>query len=662
MREQFIKVGVATPQIRVADPAYNATQIIEEMKRADQAGCKLVVFPELCLTGYTCGDLFLQDSLLQGALNGLLQIIHFSEDLDMITLVGLPFLYQEQLYNVAAVIHHGELLGLVPKTYIPNYSEFYEGRHFSPAPAESCWIVIPELGVSGELIAFGAKTLFTADNFPGFSLGVEICEDLWTPLPPSCGLALHGATVIANLSASDETTGKDSYRKGLVTGQAARLICGYIYADAGIGDSSTDLVFSGHNLIAENGSLLAESKRFHDDQLICSELDLGRLRSERQRINTYHMDAHRAHPAISDTHDSGYQIRHFSFHHFPETRLTRYYAKTPFVPQSKQDRDYRCDEILNIQAMGLRKRLEHTHCSNAVIGISGGLDSTLALLVTVKAFDMLELDHSGILAVTMPCFGTTDRTYQNACTLTQRLGATLQEVPIHEAVDLHFRDIGHDPEKHDITYENAQARQRTLILMDLANQTGGMVIGTGDMSELALGWATYNGDHMSMYGVNCSVPKTLVRYLVLYYAETTPDQSLQEVLLDILDTPVSPELLPPKDGKIAQKTEDIVGPYELHDFFLYYMMRFGYTPTKIYRLACYAFADEYTDDIIYHWLRIFYQRFFAQQYKRSCLPDGPKVGSVALSPRGDWRMPSDASADLWMSELDSLDPSEKKSI
>lgn len=658
MKDQFIKVGAATPQIRVADPDYNTTQILEEMKRAAQAGCKLVVFPELCLTGYTCGDLFLQDSLLQAALHGLLQIIQFSEELDMITLVGLPLSNHEQLYNVAAVIYRGKLLGLVPKTNIPNYSEFYEARHFSPAPAKTSRIDIPGLGKSGESILFGSKILFTADNYP-FSLGVEICEDLWTPIPPSSELALHDAIIIANLSASDETTGKDSYRKDLVIGQSARLICGYIYADAGMGESSTDLVFSGHNLIAENGSLLAESKRFHDDQLICTELDLGRLRSERQRINTYHMNTHNEYPVVSNPLNTEWLHSYFSFQNIQQTTLTRYYAKTPFVPQSKQDRDYRCDEILNIQAMGLRKRLEHTHCSHAVIGISGGLDSTLALLVTVKAFDMLGLDHSGILAVTMPCFGTTDRTYQNACTLTQKLGATLQEVPIQEAVNLHFRDIGHDPEKHDITYENAQARQRTLILMDLANQSGGMVIGTGDMSELALGWATYNGDHMSMYGVNCSVPKTLVRYLVLYYAETTDDQALRNVLLDILDTPVSPELLPPKDGKIAQKTEDIVGPYELHDFFLYYMMRFGYTPTKIYRLAGYTFADEYTDDIIYHWLRIFYQRFFAQQYKRSCLPDGPKVGSVALSPRGDWRMPSDASAELWMNELDKLDPSEK---
>nr|MDE6851334.1 NAD(+) synthase [Lachnospiraceae bacterium] len=601
MKEQFIKVGAVTPQIRVADPTYNTAQIIQEMKRADRAGCKLVVFPELCLTGYTCGDLFLQDSLLQGALTGLQQILHFSEDLDMITLVGLPFLHQEQLYNVAAVIHQGELLGLIPKTCIPNYSEFYEARHFSPAPAEWTYIDIPELGEQGSLTLFGSQLMFSADNLPGFTLGVEICEDLWTPIPPSCGLATHGATIIANLSASDETTGKNSYRQDLVTGQSARLICGYIYADAGIGESSTDLVFAGHNLIAENGSLLSESTRFADDPFICSELDLGRLASERQRITTYHAQNVASNAALTK---QVYQIREFHFRDICQTELSRNYSKTPFVPHAKQDRDHRCEEILNIQAMGLRKRLEHTHCNHAVIGISGGLDSTLALLVTVKAFDMLGLDHSGILAVTMPCFGTTDRTYQNACTLTQKLGAALQEVPIHEAVDLHFRDIGHDPENHDITYENAQARQRTLILMDLANQVNGMVIGTGDMSELALGWATYNGDHMSMYGVNCSVPKTLVRYLVLYYAETTPDQSLKKVLLDVLDTPVSPELLPPKDGKIAQKTEDIVGPYELHDFFLYYLMRFGYAPTKIYRLARYTFANEYTDEIIYHWLQI----------------------------------------------------------
>lgn len=657
MKEQFIKVAAATPQIRVGDPDFNTTQIVKEMKRAANAGSRLTVFPELCLTGYTCGDLFLQDALLQKALHGLTTILKISKDMDMIILVGLPLLHHSKLYNVAAVIYQDELLGLIPKTHIPNYSEFYEARHFTAAPEEWEYIMIPELGKYGDHVLFGSKVLFIADNLSGFVLGTEICEDLWSPLPPSCELAIHGATVIANLSASDETTGKDHYRRDLVTGQSARLICGYIYADAGMGESSTDLVFAGHNLIAENGSLLCESKRFAEDQLILSELDLGRFVSERQRINTFHVSIDHADTATSKPE---YQMIHFSFENIAETKLTRFYTKTPFVPNAKDDRDRRCDEILNIQAMGLRKRLEHTHCTSAIVGISGGLDSTLALLVTAKSFDMLGLDRSGILAVTMPCFGTTDRTYQNACTLTQKLGATLKEIPIHEAVELHFRDIGHDPQDHDVTYENSQARQRTLILMNLANQTNGMVIGTGDMSELALGWATYNGDHMSMYGVNCSVPKTLVRYLVLYYAETTTDSELQKILADILDTPVSPELLPPKDGKIAQKTEDIVGPYELHDFFLYYLMRFGYTPTKIYRLARHTFADVYDDMTIYHWLRTFYWRFFTQQFKRSCLPDGPKVGSVALSPRGDWRMPSDASANLWMSELDTLNPVQGK--
>lgn len=652
MKNEFVKVAAATPKIRVCDTEYNTTQIIAEMERAANAGSKLTVFPELCLTGYTCGDLFLQDSLLKGALTGLSRILEASRDMDMLTLIGLPFTYGNKLYNVAAIIHQGELLGLVPKTSIPNYSEFYEARHFSPAPEEKHLIDIPELGEDGEFILFGSRQLFRADNLPNFVLGVEICEDLWTPQPPSGGLATHGATIIANLSASDEMTGKSNYRRDLVCGQSARLVCGYIYADAGMGESSTDLVFSGHNLISENGSLLAESERFTEDQLIITEIDLGRLASERRRMGTFPVTPSEAiiHPLKGEE----YRVSSFEFDDITETKLTRNYAKTPFVPGTKADRDSHCDEILNIQAMGLRKRLEHTHCKNAVLGISGGLDSTLALLVTVKAFDMLGLARSGVLSVTMPCFGTTDRTYQNACTLTKKLGATLQEVPIHEAVELHFRDIGHDLENRDVTYENAQARQRTLILMDLANQNNGMVIGTGDMSELALGWATYNGDHMSMYGVNSSIPKTLVRYLVLYYAETTSDPELQKVLTDILDTPVSPELLPPKDEEIAQKTEDIVGPYELHDFFLYYLMRFGYTPTKIYRLASYTFADDYDNDTILHWMKTFYRRFFAQQFKRSCLPDGPKVGSVALSPRGDWRMPSDASAELWMKEIDSL--------
>lgn len=649
MKDHFIKVAALTPDIRVGDTDFNTDNIIDGMKKAAGEGVKLAVFPELCITGYTCSDLFLQDILLQESLNSLRRIISASVNMDMITIVGLPFMYKGNLYNIAAVVHAGELLGIVPKKHIPNYSEFYEARHFTAGHDEVVYIDIPELGDYGEAVSFGSKLLFEASNMPELVIGIDICEDLWMPVPPSCYHAMASATVIANLSASDETTGKDIYRRELVRNQSARLICGYIYADAGEGESSTDLVFSGHNLIAENGSVLAETKRFTNEMII-SELDLGRLTSERRRMTTFN---------VTPPEEAGYEVIYFTFSDITETKLTRKYEKTPFVPNDINDRNRRCDEILSIQAMGLKKRLVHTGCKSAVIGISGGLDSTLALLVTAKAFDMAGLDRSGIQAITMPCFGTTDRTYQNACTLTQKLGATLKEVPIHEAVNLHFRDIGHDKDVHDVTYENSQARQRTLILMNIANQSNGMVIGTGDMSELALGWATYNGDHMSMYGVNCSVPKTLVRYLVLYYAETTTDKELKEVLMDILDTPVSPELLPPKDGKISQKTEDLVGPYELHDFFLYYMMRFGYTPSKIYRLAKYTFADEYDDETIYKWLRKFYWRFFSQQFKRSCLPDGPKVGSVALSPRGDWRMPSDAAVSIWMKELDNLNPAQQ---
>lgn len=644
MKHGFIKVAAITPDILVGDVEHNTQQVIEGIQSAQQKGAKLAVFPELCLTGYTCNDLFLQDILLSNVLAGLKKIVSVSSDTDMIIVVGFPFFLRNSLYNVAAVIHEGSILGIVPKQHIPNYSEFYEARHFSKPPVGFEIIQIEALGDYGTDIYFGTNLLFQAKNLPEFVLGIDVCEDLWMPIPPSCNHALAGATVIANLSASDETTGKDIYRRELVRNQSARLISGYIYADAGEGESSTDLVFAGHNLIAENGSLIAESVRFQNN-MICSEIDLGRLISERRRMGTFE--------SISPA-DANYHIATFAFQKINDTLLTRTYPQTPFVPQDKSDRDRRCDEILNIQAMGLKKRLAHTHCTSAVIGISGGLDSTLALLVTAKAFDMLGIDRSGILAVTMPCFGTTDRTYQNACELTKILGATLKEVPIHDAVNLHFRNIGHDSNNHDITYENAQARQRTLILMNLANQSNGMVIGTGDMSELALGWATYNGDHMSMYGVNCSVPKTLVRYLVLYYAETTTEQKLHDILMDVLDTPVSPELLPPKDGKISQKTEDIVGPYELHDFYLYYLMRFGYTPSKIYRMAVHTFAGTYDKKTIYKWLRTFYWRFFSQQFKRSCLPDGPKVGSVALSPRGDWRMPSDASVNLWMKELDSL--------
>ena len=641
MKDGFIKVAAVTTDIHTGDVFYNVGKIAEELEKLEEQKVKFAVFPELCLTGYTCGDLFLQDTLLRGALKGLKKLVLFSENKDILFAVGLPMMWQHRLYNVAAVVQGGEVLGIVPKTYIPSYSEFYEGRHFASGSEEINYIDLP--GVD-KFIPFSTKLLFQCDNVPDFVLGIDICEDLWMPVPPSCEHAMASATVIANLSASDETTGKAGYRRSLVTGQSARLVAAYLYADAGEGESTTDLVFAGHDLIAENGTLLGESARF-TNEVVITEIDLGRLVSERRRMTTF---------PITEPTDAGYEVVSFSWEHREKTTLSRQYAKTPFVPDSKADRDERCGEILSIQAMGLKKRLGHTGCKDAVIGISGGLDSTLALLVTVKAFDMLGLDRKGIHTVTMPCFGTTDRTYQNALTLSKELGTSLQEIPIHEAVELHFQQIGHDPSVHDITYENSQARQRTLLLMDLANRYQGMVIGTGDLSELALGWATYNGDHMSMYGVNASIPKTLVRYLVSYYAETVESDTLKKALYDVLDTPVSPERLPPDNGQIAQKTEELVGPYELHDFFLYYMMRFGYRPGKIYRMACYTFAGDYDEETIKKWLGTFYRRFFSQQFKRSCLPDGPKVGSVALSPRGDWRMPSDASVALWMKEIDKL--------
>ena len=640
MKDKFVKVAAATTDIRVGDVSYNVEKIKQETERLAELGAKCVVFPELCLTGYTCGDLFLQDVLLEGALKGLQELVDFSKDKDVLLAVGLPVMYQARLYNVAAVLQQGKLLGLVPKTYIPNYSEFYEARHFAEALPDTFFINIPGFA---EQVPFGTKLLFCCRELAEFVLAVEICEDLWMPIPPSSKHVGAGATVIANLSASDEVTGKCGYRRELVKGQSARLVCGYIYADAGEGESTTDLVFAGHNLLAENGSLLRESGLFANETAI-SEFDLGRLVSERRRMTSY---------PLHSPEEEGYITVEFHWEK-SDVELTRLYEKTPFVPTDLRDREARCNEILHIQAMGLKKRLAHTGCKDVVLGISGGLDSTLALLVTVRAFDMLGLDHKGIHTVTMPCFGTTDRTYQNALSLATELGTTLKEVPIHEAVELHFKDIGHDPEVHDVTYENSQARMRTMVLMDLANEYNGMVIGTGDLSELALGWATYNGDHMSMYGVNASIPKTLVRYLVAYYAEMAQSEKLKKALFDVLDTPVSPELLPPEGGEISQKTEDLVGPYELHDFFLYYMMRFGFLPSKIYRLACYAFGKDYDSETVKKWLQTFYQRFFAQQFKRSCLPDGPKVGSVALSPRGDWRMPSDASVRMWKEDLEKL--------
>lgn len=629
MKHGFIKVAAATPDIKVADVEYNTREICRLIDETAAQKSKVTVFPELCVTGYTCGDLFAQDLLVKAAKQAIRVIAEHTKGKDGLYFVGAPLSVDGALYNVAVAISNGRILGFTTKTFLPNYGEFYEMRHFRPGPREA-----EEILFDGEKVPFGPQILYVSDEIEELIVSTEICEDVWSPIPPSILAAREGATVIVNCSASDETIGKTDYRNRLIAGQSARLICGYLYANAGEGESTTDLVFGGHNIIAENGSVLESSKCFQNG-VIYSELDLNRIVSERRKNTTFQATAEKS-------------LVRVPFHVMAEdTVLTRKISQMPFVPEEKEAREKCCEEILTIQSMGLKKRLDHTGTKHAVVGISGGLDSTLALLVTAKAFDALGLPRNGIEAVTMPCFGTTDRTYQNACKMSRKLGASLREIPIAASVEQHFRDIGHDPADHSVTYENAQARERTQVLMDVANQNGGLVIGTGDMSELALGWATYNGDHMSMYGVNGSVPKTLVRHLVQYYADTCEDQELREVLYDVLDTPVSPELLPPKDGEIAQKTEDLVGPYELHDFFLYYFLRFGYEPDKIFRLARYAFEGTYEEPIIEKWLSTFCRRFFTQQFKRSCLPDGPKVGTVALSPRGDWRMPSDASFALW---------------
>ena len=638
MKDGFLKVGVASVDVRVADPAYNKEKIVEIIEQAARSGAKLLVFPELVITAYTCGDLFLQKPLLDEAKRQLLRIAEETTGLDMVIVVGAPLVVNHKLYNCGVFLQNGKILGVVPKHYLPNYSEFYEARHFAPGEEE-----VRKIRLGGKEVPFGMNLLFCCENIEELVIGCELCEDLWSPLPPSVHHALAGATVICNPSASDETTTKDAYRRGLVSYQSARLACAYLYACAGDGESTQDLVYSGHNMIAEYGTILKESGRFHNEY-IETEIDLQRLEADRRRMTTF----------VTAGMDRNYTRVYFRLSE-EKTELTRHFSRTPFIPSDKTDREKRCDEILTIQAMGLKKRLAHTRSQSAVVGISGGLDSTLAVLVTARAFDMLGIPRKNITCVTMPCFGTTDRTYTNAVKLTETLGAELREIRINKAVEQHFRDIGQDPEQHDVTYENSQARERTQILMDIANQTGGLVIGTGDMSELALGWATYNGDHMSMYAVNCSVPKTLVRHLVRYYADTSKERQLKEVLLDILDTPVSPELLPPVDGVISQKTEDLVGPYELHDFFLYYILRFGFHPAKIFRLARLAFGTEYEEEVCYRWLRTFCWRFFAQHFKRSCLPDGPKVGSVAVSPRGDLRMPSDASPAVWMKEMDELE-------
>lgn len=638
MRDGFIKVAVGTPKIQVADCVHNAQACISLIRQAAEQGVKVLCLPELCLTGYTCGDLFLQDTLLQGAEDALAEVLAATKDLDLFLAMGLPVRAGGKLYNCAALICHGELLGLIPKTNLPNYGEFYEKRWFEPAPEEECLC----LTLCGQTVCLGQNQLFRCDTLPELVIGVEICEDLWAPVPPSITLATHGATLILNLSASNETVGKSEYRRQLVAGQSGRLLCGYLYADAGEGESTTDLVFAGHNLIAENGTVLAEDR--FSEGLTISEIDVGRLSYERRRNTTF--------PAEGQER---VDWESFSLS-VTDTELSRYIAPNPFVPDEGSGRDDRCREIFTIAALGLKKRLAHTHAKTAVVGLSGGLDSTLALLITARAMAMLDRPMTDIIAITMPCFGTTARTKSNAQLLAEHIGTTFRTVDIGEAVKVHFRDIGQDMGDLSVTFENGQARERTQVLMDVANQTGGMVIGTGDLSELALGWATYNGDHMSMYGVNAGIPKTLVRHLVSYAAQRvqSDDPQLAGVLLDILDTPVSPELLPPKEGEIAQKTEDLVGPYQLHDFFLYYAVRWGFSPRKVYRLALCALGGVYDRATILKWLQNFYRRFFVQQFKRSCLPDGPKVGSVSLSPRGDWRMPSDAMSRLWQSELEEL--------
>lgn len=632
MKDGFIKVAAATPKIKVADPAYNTEEILKIIDETEKNGASILVFSELTISGYTCGDLFLQQPLLTECKNQLLRIVKATENKSMLVVVGCPIVIKQKLYNCAVVISDGSILGIVPKTHLPNYSEFYELRHFTSGEGleEDLWF-----GEEFGYVNVAVNQLFKCKEIPELVVACEICEDLWVPLPPSTYHAMAGATVICNPSASVETTTKESYRRSLVSNQSARLLAAYIYADAGEGESTQDVVYSGHHLICENGSVLAEAKRF-TNEIIYADIDVQKLAAERRKMTSF-----------PGGQTDEYFEQEFSLE-VKETKITRTFPKAPFVPDNQDERDKRCDEILSLQSMGLKKRLEHTNCKHAVVGISGGLDSTLAVLVTARAFDLLDIPRENLICVTMPCFGTTDRTYQNAVSLIKELGATLKEVRIEKAVRQHFADIGHDENNHDVTYENSQARERTQILMDMANQYNGMVIGTGDMSELALGWATYNGDHMSMYAVNCSVPKTLVRYLVLYYAETTENQKLSEVLMDILDTPVSPELLPPVDGVISQKTEDLVGPYELHDFFLYYMLRFGFPKAKLYRTAKQTFDGVYDDETIKKWLDKFYWRFFSQQFKRSCLPDGPKVGSVAVSPRGDLRMPSDASPAAWL--------------
>ena len=637
MKDGFIRVAAGTLHPVVADTAANTAEILRRIDEADAAGVQLLVLPELCVTGYTCGDLFYSRLLQQAAVDALGTVCRHTAGLYPVVVTGLPLKWNGKLYNVAAVLRDGKILGVVPKTHLPNYGEFYEKRQFSSGAD------VPhgeQIALCGQTVPFGTDLLFCHDELPDYVFGVEICEDVWATVPPSDMLARAGALIVVNPSASDEVVGKAGYRRLLISSTSARQVAGYVYVNAGPEESTQDMVFSRHHLIAENGTLLAENLPFADQTLLTAEIDTGRLSAERHRIGSF-------------VPENTAAVRRIAFSQPGRTlELTRAIDKSPFVPPDDVRVAERAEQILQIQSYGLKKRIAHVHAKTAVVGISGGLDSCLALLVMVRAMDLLQRPRTDIVAVTMPCFGTTVRTHDNACALCRCLGVTLHEVDIAASVMQHFADIGHDPAVHDVTYENGQARERTQVLMDIANQTGGILVGTGDLSELALGWATYNGDHMSMYGVNASVPKTLVRYIVRY-AASQADAALSAVLNDILDTPVSPELLPAEgDGTIAQKTEDLVGPYELHDFFLYHLLRFGSAPGKIRRMARRAFADDYDGETIDKWLRVFLRRFFTQQFKRSCMPDGPKVGSATLSPRGDWRMPSDASFALWMADLD----------
>ena len=641
MNYGFVKVAAAVPPVKVADCQYNAEQIEKMINEADEKGVQIIAFPELCITGYTCADLFAQQLLLEKAEMGLVQVMNNTRQLDIICIVGMPVITNTILINAAVVFQGGKILGVVPKTYLPNYKEFYEQRWFTSARD----VVDKTVRLCGQLVPVSSNLLF---DTPDCCFGVEICEDLWSVIPPSSKLALKGAEILINLSADNEGIAKHNYVRSLISQQSARCIAAYIFSSCGFGESTTDVVFAGNGLIYENGALLAESKRFSlEEQMVISEIDVERLRTER-RINTTfsansgdYKDAEAIHVTTELTNSR-------------PLSLSRKIDALPFVPTGKTLNE-RCEEIFEIQVSGLAKRLVHTHSKTAVLGISGGLDSTLALLVCVKTFDKLGLSRKGILGITMPGFGTTDRTYNNAINLMKELGVSIREIDIKAACIQHFKDIDHDINVHDVTYENSQARERTQILMDVANQTGGMVIGTGDLSELALGWATYNGDHMSMYGVNVSIPKTLVKHLVDWVSQNEVEEDAAIILTDIVATPISPELIPAdEDGNILQKTEDLVGPYELHDFFLYYTMRFGFRPAKIYYLANIAFAGSYDKETIKKWLHTFFRRFFNQQFKRSCLPDGPKVGSISISPRGDWRMPSDASSALWLKEIEEL--------